>query len=158
MKRLRGTNTWAGLAAVILLVGATGARAASTETSNTCAGTADDPCTRSGSCEIQGSVWNQNVTIDRADLFDTQGWPGLCDMVHVGLVQGNCQPPGAQLNVTVALSETSFAFVPEIVGPLACAGDPPPVPVPAMSVAWRGGLGCLLVLACIPGRRSRIAR
>ena len=155
MRRLHGTNIWAGLAAVIVLTGATGVRAASNETSNGCAGTSDDPCTRSGSCEIQGAAWSQDVTIDRADRFDTMGWPGLCDMVHVGLVQGNCQPPGAQLNVTVDLSETSFAVVPEIVGPLACAGDPPPAPVPAMSAAWRGALGCLLILACIPGRRSR---
>jgi len=157
MRSLRGTNIWAGLAAVTVLAGATGVRAASTETSNTCAGTADDPCTRSGSCEIQGAAWSQDVTIDRADRFDTQGWPGLCDMVHVGLVQGNCQPPGAQLNVTVDLSATSFAFIPEIVGPLACAGDPPPAPVPAMGIAAGVTLGCLLILACIPGRRARRA-
>ena len=100
--------------------------AISTETFNGCQGTQDDPCVRSGSCEIQGAVWNQDVTIDRSDIFDTQGWPGVCDMVHVGLVQGNCEPPGATTNVTVHLSPTTFAQIPSIVGPLSCAGDPAP--------------------------------
>jgi hypothetical protein len=100
--------------------------AASTETFNGCQGTQDDPCVRSGSCSIQGAVWDQDVTIDRSDIFDTQGWPGVCDMVHVGLVQGNCEPPGATTNVTVHLSETTFASIPSIVGPLSCAGDPAP--------------------------------
>jgi len=71
-------------------------------------------------------VWDQDVTIDRTDIFDTQGWPGVCDMVHVGLVQGNCEPPGAKTNVTVHLSQTTFASIPSIVGPLSCAGDPAP--------------------------------
>jgi len=108
------------------------AAAVSTETENGCSGTQDDPCVRSGSCEIQGAVWTQDVTIDRADMFDTQGWPGLCDMVHVGLVQGNCDPPGAQTNVIVHLSDTSFSNVPEIIGPLACAGEleNPPADLP----------------------------
>lgn len=100
--------------------------AVSTETFNGCQGTQDDPCLRSGSCEIQGAVWDQDVTIDRSDIFDTQGWPGLCDMVHVGLVQGNCEPPGAKTNVTVHLSQTTTASIPSIVGPLSCAGDPDP--------------------------------
>jgi hypothetical protein len=98
----------------------------STETFNGCQGTQDDPCVRSGSCEIQGAVWDQDVTIDRSDIFDTQGWPGLCDMVHVGLVQGNCEPPGAKTLITVHLSQTTFASIPSIVGPLSCAGDPAP--------------------------------
>ena len=102
------------------------AKAISIETSNGCMTTADDPCVRSGSCEIQGATWTQDVTIDRADIFSTQGWPGLCDMVHVALVQGDCEPPGAQVDVTVHLSETTFAVVPLIEGPLACAGSPSP--------------------------------
>ncbi len=100
--------------------------AASTETFNGCQGTQDDPCVRSGSCEIQGAIWDQDVTIDRSDIFDTQGWPGVCDMVHVGLVQGNCEPPGATTNVTVHLSPTTFAQILSIAGPLSCAGDPAP--------------------------------
>lgn len=100
--------------------------AVSTETFNGCQGTTDDPCLRSGSCEIQGAVWDQDVTIDRSDIFDTQGWPGLCDMVHVALVQGNCEPPGATANITAHLSPTTAAFIPSIVGPLSCAGTPAP--------------------------------
>ena len=100
--------------------------AVSTETFNGCQGTTDDPCVRSGSCEIQGAVWNQDVTIDRSGIFDTQGWPGVCDMVHVALVQGNCEPPGATTNVTAHLSATTSAFVPSIAGPLSCAGTPAP--------------------------------
>jgi hypothetical protein len=136
---------------VLLLVGVSqSAMAVSTETSNGCMSTQDDPCIRSGSCEIQGAVWDQVVTIDRSDIFDTQGWPGLCDMVHVGLVQGTCEPPGALTNVTVHISETSSAFVPSIVGPLACAGEaepaPPPKPVPAIGAVGRFGTGALLGL------------
>jgi len=100
--------------------------AVSTETLNGCQGTTDDPCVRSGSCEIQGAEWDQDVTIDRSDIFDTQGWPGVCDMVHVALVQGNCEPPGATTNVTAHLSATTSAWIPSIVGPLSCAGTPAP--------------------------------
>lgn len=103
-----------------------GALAASNETFNGCRETQEDPCIRSGSCQIQGAEWTQDVTIDRSDIFDTQGWPGVCDMVHVGLVQGNCEPPGTKTNVTVHLSPTTFASIPSIVGPLSCAGDPAP--------------------------------
>jgi hypothetical protein len=98
--------------------------AAMTETFNGCQGTTDDPCVRSGSCEIQGAVWDQDVTVDRSGIFDTQGWPGVCDMVHVALVQGDCEPPGATTNVTAHLSPTTFAWIPSIAGPLACAGTP----------------------------------
>ena len=118
------------------------ARAASSETSNGCRTTQEDPCIRSGSCEIQGAQWDQVVTVDRADIFDTQGWPGLCDMVHVGLVQGDCEPPGAQIDVTVHLSATSTAWIPEIIGPLACAGEPPGVPA-------MGTLGKSLLMALL---------
>jgi hypothetical protein len=116
------------IAAIALLSGITpgAVLAASTETFNGCQGTQDDPCVRSGSCEIQGAAWDQDVTIDRASIFDTQGWPGLCDMVHVGLVQGDCEPPGASTNVTVHLSETTFASIPSIIGPLTCAGEAAP--------------------------------
>jgi hypothetical protein len=131
--------------AVVLLVAPVTASAVGTETSNGCFGTQDDPCIRSGSCAIQGATWTQDVTIDRADRFDTQGWSGLCDMVHVGFVQGNCEPAGAQIDVTVHLSPLSFAWVPEVVGPLACAAEPPPIP--ASGVLGKLLLGGLLLLA-----------
>jgi hypothetical protein len=145
MKRWKFAQFAMQVVVAILLIAPATARAVSTETSNGCSGTQDDPCIRSGSCEIQGAVWTQDVTIDRADRFDTQGWPGLCDMVHVGLVQGNCEPAGAQTDVTVHLSVNSFAWVPSIVGPLGCAGEPQPVP--ASGAIGRLLLGGLLLLA-----------
>jgi hypothetical protein len=101
------TNTWAG----------------GIEVNNGCKGTTNDPCMRSGFCSIQGSDWEQLVTAGRRDKFDTQGWPGLCDMVHVALVQGNCMESGSQTNVTAYLSANSFAQIIEIVGSLSCGGD-----------------------------------
>jgi hypothetical protein len=66
------------------------------------------------------------VHVDRSDIFDTQGWPGLCDMVHVALVQGDCHPAG-QMDVIASLSGVTYARIPEIVGPLACNGAVEPV-------------------------------
>jgi hypothetical protein len=109
-------------AALLLVIGAPDVQAQSAEDSNGCIGTRDNPCVRTGQCAIQGSVWGQRVTIDRADTFDTIGWPGLCDLVHVGLVQGNCSPPGGDRDITVTLSATSYAVVDSITGPLRCAG------------------------------------
>jgi len=80
-------------------------------------------CERAGSCAIQGSAWYQYVHIDKASKFDTQGWPGLCDMVHVTLVQGKCDPIGSQENIVSYLSTTSTADIPSISGTLACGGD-----------------------------------
>jgi hypothetical protein len=93
-----------------------------TETFNSCRTTQDDPCVRVGNCDIQGGQWDQTVTVDRSDIFATQGWPGLCDMVHVALVQGNCEPAGAQADVTVHLSATTSAWIPSITGLLSCVG------------------------------------
>ena len=90
---------------------------------NDCRTSLDGFCERSGSCAIQGSAWNQTVFIDKADKFDTQGWPGLCDMVHVGLVQGTCDPTGSQEDLTAYLSETTYAEIPFISGTLACGGE-----------------------------------
>lgn len=109
-------------AALLLVAGAPDAQAESKEDSNGCIASRDNPCVRTGQCEIQGSVWGQQVTIDRADTFDTMGWAGLCDMVHVALVQGNCSPPGANRDITVTLSATSSAVIDSIAGPLRCAG------------------------------------
>jgi hypothetical protein len=75
--------------------------AASTEAFEGCQGTQDDPCVRSGSGETQGAVLDQDVTIDRSDIFDSHGWQGVCNMVHLGLVQGDREPPGATPDVTV---------------------------------------------------------
>ena len=94
--------------------------AVSKQDSNNCTISTGDFCERAGSCSIQGADWYQYVTIDKSEIFDTQGWPGLCDMVHVGLVQGNCSPPQSTSNVTVNLSATTFASIPEIIGPLKC--------------------------------------
>jgi hypothetical protein len=154
MNKKQFADLVAKVAVVILLMAPAAARAIGTETSNGCSGTQDDPCVRSGSCAIQGASWTQDVTIDRADRFDTQGWPGVCDMVHVGFVQGNCEPAGAQIDVTVHLSPLSFASVPEVVGPLTCAAEPQPVP--ASGAIGRLLLGGLLLLAAL-GRTRRFS-
>lgn len=44
-------------------------------------------------------------------------------MVHVALVQGDCSPPQSTTNITVNLSATTFATIPEIVGPLNCGAE-----------------------------------
>jgi len=141
--------------AAILFAAPGSAYAVSIETSNGCTGTQADPCVRSGSCEIQGSAWTQDVTIDRADRFDTQGWPGVCDMVHVGLVQGNCEPAGAQTDVTTHLTPSSFAWIPAITGPLACSAEP--MPVPASGAIGRLFLGALLLLVALGRARPLLA-
>jgi hypothetical protein len=92
------------------------------EDSNDCSASSAEFCERAGSCAIQGATWYQYVTIDKVDRFDTQGWPGLCDMVHVSLVQNTCEPLDSQTNVTAYLSGTTYAEIPSISGPLAC-GD-----------------------------------
>jgi hypothetical protein len=102
------TNTWAG----------------GMEEYNGCRGTTEDPCIRHGYCSIQGSDWYQWVTAFRSDKSDTQGWPGLCDMVHVALVQGNCEPPMGTTNIEAFLSGNSTAQIDKIEnGTLTCGGD-----------------------------------
>ena len=71
----------------------------------------------------------QDVYVDKADKFDTQGWPGLCDMVHVSLVQANCEPLGTQEDITAYLSGYTYAVIPLISGALACGGDSGDEPV-----------------------------
>jgi len=109
--------------ATLLLISALSVDAVGTEDSNNCRGATGEFCERSGSCSIQGSDWYQNVTIDKSGIFDTQGWPGLCDMVHVSLVQGDCSPPSGQVDVTAYLSATTFAYIPSISGVLACNAE-----------------------------------
>jgi len=81
-------------AAAFPLLSGEAVRAQSSEQTNSCMSTADDACLRTGQCAIQDVVWFQEIFVDRADIFDTQGWPGVCDMVHVALVQGDCHPAG----------------------------------------------------------------
>lgn len=99
------------------------ANAGGKQDSNDCRTNLGNFCERAGSCAIQGSAWYQYVTIDKSDRFDTQGWPGLCDMVHVALVQGRCSPLGSQENVIANLSESTYAEIPGISGALACGGE-----------------------------------
>ena len=132
---------------------ATAASAQSVEDENGCSGTTADPCVRSGTCSLQGTTWTQSVTIARSDLYDTMGWPGVCDQVHVALVQGNCSPGGSQVNVTASLNASSSAFVPELVGPLACNADPPPEPVPLVGPG--GALALLGSLVLLGTLRTR---
>ncbi|MFT5180847.1 MAG: hypothetical protein ACI8S3_000724, partial [Alphaproteobacteria bacterium] len=49
------------------------------------------------------------MTIARSDKYDVQGWAGVCDIVHVELIQGSCEPLGDQINLVVYLSEASTA-------------------------------------------------
>jgi hypothetical protein len=109
--------------ASLLLITALSVNAVGTEDSNNCRGATGDFCERSGSCSIQGSDWYQYVTIDKSGIFDTQGWPSLCDMVHVSLVQGDCSPPSAQVDVTAYLGTTTFANITSISGSLACEAE-----------------------------------
>ena len=100
------SNTWAG----------------GSQDFNDCRTTLGDFCERAGSCAIQGSAWYQFVTIDKSGKFDTQGWPGLCDMVHVSLVQGNCVDLGDD-GIEANLSNTTYAIVHISYGTLTCGGD-----------------------------------
>ena len=109
--------------ATLLLISALSVDAVGTEDSNNCRGATGEFCERSGSCSNQASDWYQYVTIDKSDIFDTQGWPGLCDMVHVSLVQGDCSPPSGQVDVTAYLSATTFADIPSISGVLVCNAE-----------------------------------
>lgn len=99
---------------------------------NGCKLTGDDPCLRYGSCSIQGTSWEQDVWAYRSDKFDTQGWPGLCDMAHVRLIQGRCNPLGSQTEVRACLGDncsytdpeiTSYTDIPALIGTLACGGE-----------------------------------
>ena len=107
---------------VSLLLSASLVQAGGKEDFNDCRTSTDDFCERAGSCAIQGSAWYQYVTVSKSERFSKQGWPGLCDMAHVSLVQGNCTPLGSQTNVTAYLSKFSKADIPNISGTLICGG------------------------------------
>ena len=79
-------------------------------------------CERSGSCAIQGTAWYQYVTVAKKERYSKMGWPGLCDMVHVSLVQSKCDPLYSQENVTAYLSDSSYAIIPNFSGTLSCGG------------------------------------
>lgn len=111
-----------GIVLISSLLASTGSWAGGSQDFNDCR-TSTGTCERAGSCAIQGSAWYQYVHIDKSGKFDTQGWPGLCDMVHVSLVQGNCEPLGSQNNVVSNLSDTTYADIPSISGTLTCGGD-----------------------------------
>ena len=89
---------------------------------NDCRTSSGDFCERAGSCAIQGSAWYQYVHIDKSDKFDTQGWPGLCDMVHVSLVQGSCFIDWDEI-IVANLSDTTYARITALSGTLTCGGD-----------------------------------
>jgi hypothetical protein len=112
-----------GIAFISVLLSAACAWAGGSQNFNDCRTSTGSTCERDGSCAIQGSAWYQYVYIDKSSKFDTQGWAGLCDMVHVSLVQGNCEPLGSQENVVARLSSTTTAEIPSISGTLACGGD-----------------------------------
>ena len=111
------------IALISALLASTGSWAGGSQDFNDCRGSTEPTCERAGSCAIQGSAWYQYIYIDKSDKFDTQGWPGLCDMVHVTLVQGSCEPLGSQTNVVSNLSDTTYADIPSISGTLTCGGD-----------------------------------
>jgi hypothetical protein len=112
-----------GIIFISMLLATIGAWAGGAQDFNDCRTSTGSTCERAGSCAIQGSAWYQYVHIDKSSKFDTQGWPGLCDMVHVSLVQGNCNPLGSQDDVISYLSSTTTADIPSISGTLACGGD-----------------------------------
>ena len=89
------------------------------ETSNECKTTRNDPCTRSGTCNIQRSTWSQRVVCSRLDRHATMGWAGLCDQIHVGLVQGNCSTSSTG-EIVIPLTSRTTAYVTNLFG-MSCA-------------------------------------
>lgn len=102
-----------------LLPGTLSAQVRTRETSNECKTTRNDPCTRSGTCNIQMSTWSQRVVCSRLDRHATMGWAGLCDQVHVGLVQGNCSTSSTG-EIVIPLTARTTAYVTNLFG-MSCA-------------------------------------
>jgi len=74
-----------GLGCLALATSTISAQVRTRETSNGCKSTSNDPCTRSGTCNIQRSTWSQRVVCSRIDRHATMGRAGLCDPALVGL-------------------------------------------------------------------------
>ena len=105
-----------------LILFSTNAVAGGKEDFNDCRTSNDEFCERAGSCAIQGSEWYQYVIVKKSEKFSKQGWPGLCDMAHVSLVQGKCSPLYVKEDITAYLSASSHVYIPNISGPLMCGG------------------------------------
>lgn len=105
------------------------------ETSNECKTTRNDPCTRSGTCNIQQSTWSQRVVCSRLDRHATMGWAGLCDQVHVGLVQGRCSTSSTG-EIVIPLTSRTTAYVTNLFG-MSCASMLASMPT-ALSYNGRG--------------------
>lgn len=58
----------------VLIFSFTLVNAVSQQDSNNCPTSTGQFCERTGSCSIQGADWYQFVTVDKNDIFDTQGW------------------------------------------------------------------------------------
>ena len=106
----------------LFIITSTTAMAGGKQDFNDCRTSIGEFCERAGSCAIQGTAWYQYVTAKKSEKFSKQGWPGLCDMVHVSLVQGRCSPLYTQSEVTADLSELTKAYIPNISGTLMCGG------------------------------------
>lgn len=121
---MKSSGIFYGIIGVLLVgINVAPASAGGREVFNGCRGTTSDPCTRHGYCSIQKSDWYQWVDAARIDKYDSQGWAGVCDMAHVQLVQGNCEPFGAQTNLVAYLPAASVARIDGITGSLACGGE-----------------------------------
>ena len=75
-----------------------------------------------GSQDFNDCRTSTGSTIDNSGKFDTLGWPGLCDMVHVSLVQGTCFIDWDEI-IVANLSDTTYARITALSGTLTCGGD-----------------------------------
>lgn len=124
-----------GLGCLALATSTISAQVRTRETSNGCKSTRNDPCTRSGTCNIQRSTWSQRVVCSRLDRHATMGWAGLCDQVHVGLVQGNCSTSSTG-EIVIPLTARTTAYVTNLFG-MSCASMLASAPT-ALSYNGRG--------------------
>jgi hypothetical protein len=105
----------AGVLAIVFGFQASRALAEGYELYNGCKSTENNPCLRAGSCFNQASSWYTYVTIDRSDKLDTQNFSGLCDLMHMSLVQGKCEPLySSRSDVISYLGSLSYAEIPSL--------------------------------------------